>query len=83
MRLAGSMNRLQGRVEFCANEVWGTVCDNRWGVNDARVVCGQLGFSSRSEFASAYIVVGKWVGLLVSSIRTKYTCVVGGRGGGG
>lgn len=52
VRLAGSTNPLQGRVEFCANGVWGTVCGDNWGVNDARVVCGQLGFSSLSEFAS-------------------------------
>lgn len=49
VRLAGSTIPTRGRVEFCANGVWGTVCDDFWGVDDASVVCRQLGFSSSSK----------------------------------
>ena len=46
LRLAGSGNRVTtGRVEVCVGGVWGTVADDFWDVRDARVVCGQLGFS--------------------------------------
>ena len=46
LRLSGSGNRVTtGRVEVCVGGVWGTVADDFWDVRDARVVCGQLGFS--------------------------------------
>ena len=48
IRLQGGTATL-GRVEICNNNVWGTVCDDRWDNTDARVACGQLGLPSSSE----------------------------------
>ena len=45
VRLAGGSITL-GRVEVCLNNAWGTVCNSRFGTNDARVICHQLGFSN-------------------------------------
>ena len=42
-RLVGGNNALEGRVEICINNAWGTVCDNAFSSEDAQVVCTQLG----------------------------------------
>ena len=43
VRLVNGSNILEGRVEVCLNNAWGTVCDNSFSEDDAKVICNQLG----------------------------------------
>ena len=39
----------QGRLEVCANGYWGTVCNDRFDINAARIVCLQLGIQENGK----------------------------------
>lgn len=49
VRLTDGFDNSSGRVEFCYEGAWGTVCDDYWAERSARVVCRQLGLPSKGD----------------------------------
>ena len=46
VELVGGKNNKEGRVEIIRNGMRGTICDDNWDDNDAKVICRMLGFKS-------------------------------------
>ena len=55
IRLVEGSSAYQGTVEVNFNGKWGSICDDSWDNNDARVVCRQLGFP---DVGYVYLSVG-------------------------
>ena len=51
VRVVGGATLSTGRLEVCANGLWGRVCNRLqyWGPDNARVVCRQLGFPTEGN----------------------------------
>ena len=43
---------MEGRLEICMNNNFGTICDKRFDTFDAEVACRQLGYSDTSKITA-------------------------------
>ena len=51
---------MDGRLEICINNAWGTVCNNSFRAVDAQVACDQLvGFERAGKFTLILFVASR------------------------
>ena len=43
-----------GRIEILYNGVWGTICSQNFGYQEAKVICKQLGYRYSTDFGTQY-----------------------------
>lgn len=52
---------LEGRLEICVNEMWGTVCNDEFDTNAAMVVCRQLGIQGLGKLYLYMFFRTSWI----------------------
>ena len=43
-------NTVEGRVEYCSNNVWGTISNSGFDTKDGEVVCRKIGYQHPRKF---------------------------------
>ena len=50
VRLVGGSNPMEGRLEVCFYNQWGSLCSESWSANEANVACRQLGYAGAGKW---------------------------------
>jgi len=57
LRIVDGASPDEGRLELYWANQWGTVCDDRWDINDADVACRQMGYTGATAALFTFNVV--------------------------
>lgn len=68
VRLVNGTNPLEGRVELCVNNAWGTICDSEFSEDLADIICNQTGFKYNGR-----IHIDSIICMLEVLFKTMYT----------
>ncbi|XP_030847848.1 deleted in malignant brain tumors 1 protein isoform X1 [Strongylocentrotus purpuratus] len=62
VRLVNGPSPNEGRIEILYNDEWNTICDDYWNLEEAEVVCRQLGYSTDNVVARSSAYYGQGSG---------------------
>ena len=76
IQLVGGESDREGRVEVCYNGVWGTICGNGWDIDNANVVCYQLGYGQPGElqYIGAISLLTGEINTILLHVTSYSTC---------
>ena len=76
VRLVGGATHSTGRLEVCANGVWGRVCNRLqyWDEDNAGVVCRQLGFSAAGRTQLNHIISFEYTLFICALFQRSLCC---------
>ena len=73
VRLVNGSSENEGRLEVQVNGVWGTVCDDFWGLDEADIVCRQLGYPAGAIVSDGIAVAGDGLPIWLDNVRCAGT----------
>ena len=73
VRLVNGTSENEGRLEVQVNGVWGTVCDDFWGLDEADIVCRQLGYPGGALVADGTPVAGTGLPIWLDNVMCSGT----------